>query len=216
MRDSNLLKIEHTMAALGLNNIDSYLAQNSQEAVQLVKKLVPAGACVSCGGSVSLKESGVLDLLRGGDYRFLDRDLAKGPEETRRVYLDTYDCDVFFMSANAITQEGELYNVDGNANRVSAMTHGPKRVIVIAGENKIVPDLAAAVRRVKSVAAPANGKRLGTGTPCAVNGVCCALEGKMTDGCKNQSRMCVHYVTSAFQRIKGRITVIFVRQQLGY
>jgi hypothetical protein len=201
------------MAALGANHIGAKYAPTKEDAVKLVASLLHDGDTVSCGGSVTLRESGVTALLQSGRYRFIDRNGGDMPRaEAERL---AQSADVFFMSSNAITENGELYNVDGNCNRVSALVYGPKKVVIVAGCNKIVPDLAAAIRRVKEIAAPANGIRLGTDTPCAKTGRCCACGGGMTEGCKSPDRMCVNYVVTAFQRTE-RITVILVGEELGY
>ena len=139
-----------------------------------MKDMLQPGDVVTCGGSMTLAESGVRDLLKSGDYQFLDREIMD-PEE---VYRRTFSADVFLMSANAITEEGQLYNVDGNGNRVAALIYGPKRVIVVAGINKLVSNLEAAIARVKCMAAPANGVRLETRTPCSRLGRCAFLPGR--------------------------------------
>lgn len=214
---NNEMKITRVMKALEKNNIDSYFAKSHQEAEEIVKSLVAEGSKISCGGSVTLEESGIMNLMKSGYYNFLDRNReGLTPEDIRNIYLETYDCDAFFMSANAITENGELYNVDGNGNRISALIHGPKKVVVIAGVNKIVKDIDAAVYRVKTIAAPCNGIRLNTGTPCMITGKCIAANKSMTEGCGAEKRMCVHYLTSAYQRSKGRISVIFLNEELGY
>ncbi len=172
---------------------------------------------VAVGGSMTLAESGVMSLLKSGKYRFLDR-YAPGltPEETRRIFIESFAADAYLCSANAITLNGELYNVDGNSNRVAAICYGPASVIVVAGYNKIVKDLDEAVQRVKRMAAPANAVRLGCETPCASLGSCAGLNGGMTAGCNGDSRICCNYLVSARQREKGRIKVILVGRELGY
>ena len=112
------------------------------------------------------------------------------------------------MSSNAVTEEGELYNVDGNSNRVAALAYGPDSVIVVAGCNKIVPDIAAAVERVKKIAAPVNATRLHCSTPCAKTGECM--------NCHSDGRICCNYLVSAQQRHQDRIKVILVGEELGY
>src|SRR5699024_11852373 len=121
------------------------------------------GETCCCGGSLTLEESGIRDLMKSGRYQFIDREEM----DPREAYLKTFDADVFLTSANAITEDGELYNVDGNGNRVAALIYGPRRVIVVAGVNKIVPNLQEAISRVKCLAAPDNGVRLETHTPCS-------------------------------------------------
>lgn len=211
------MKIQQVLDALKKNNMDAYFVENREQALSLVQELLPAGATVSVGGSVTLAEIGAMELLRSGSYNFLDR-AAQGitPEGVRRVYEQTFAADCFLGSANAITEQGELYNVDGNANRISAMAFGPKSVIVVAGVNKIVPDLQAAVRRVKTVCAPANTKRLSCNTYCREKGHCVAVDGGMTDGCNSPQRICCTYQVLAHQRQPGRIKVILVNEHLGY
>ena len=204
-------QVERTMKALAKNRIPSVYVPNRQEAVKAVESLLAPGDVISCGGSVTLAESGVRDLMKSGAYEFLDREELP-PEE---VYRRTFSADVFLTSANAITEEGELYNVDGNGNRVAALIFGPKRVIVVAGVNKIVPNLQAAISRVKCLAAPANGVRLETHTPCSRLGRCSGWEGGMTAGCASERRMCCQYVVTGYQRTDW-IRVVLVGEDLGY
>ena len=160
---------------------------------------------------MTLAECGVRDLLKSGEYNFLDRETADAQE----VYRKTFSADAFLMSANAITEDGELYNVDGNGNRVAALIYGPKRVIVVAGVNKLVRDLDEAISRVKCMAAPANGVRLQTHTPCSRMGRCSGADGRMTAGCASERRMCCQYVVTGYQR-EDRIRVVLVGEELGY
>ena len=171
---------------------------------------------MSCGGSMTLQDTGVMDLLKSGYYRFLDR-ARPGitPEEITQVYRDTYHGDGYFCSANAITEQGELVNADGNSNRISAISFGPDRVFVVAGVNKIVPDVAAGLKRIKTVAAPKNARRLSCDTYCRENGVCVDPDGGFS-GCGSPGRICCNYLISGPQRRPGRITVILVNEELGY
>ena len=156
-----------------------------------------------------MKESGVIDLLNtefGGAY--LDRSAGKDREEVEEIMRKAFVSDTFLASANAITENGELYNVDGNGNRVSAMIFGPKQVIIVAGMNKIVKDLDEAKKRVETIAAPKNTVRLEKATPCAKTGVC--------GHCHSDDRICCSYVTLAQQRVADRIKVIIVNENLGY
>ena len=211
------MNIQAVLDALKKNRMDAYFVETKEEVVPLVKQLMPEGSTVSVGGSVTVKETGVADLLKSGYYHFLDRS-REGitPEEVRAVYEQTFSADGYFSSANAITEQGELFNVDGNANRIAALTYGPKSVIIIAGVNKIVPDLDAAVRRLKTVAAPANAKRLNCATYCKENGHCVAVDGGMTEGCNSPQRICCSYLVLGPQRQQGRIIVILVNENLGY
>ena len=180
-------RMERTAAALRKNNMEAYCVKTADEVVPLVKTLLAEGATVGAGGSMTLEECGVMDLLRSGAYHFLDRG-APGltPEDIGKIYRQIFSADCYFASANAVTEAGEILNVDGNANRVAAITFGPASVILVVGSNKIVKDLAAADARVKAVAAPANAKRLSCKTPCAVTGQC--------ENCQSPGRICLSLI----------------------
>lgn len=191
--------IRKTMENLERNGIQPFFAETKAEVVPLVKTLVPAGSSVSNGGSISLAETGVSALLESGVYDFIDRRGLEG-EALRNSYIRAFGCDAYFCSSNAVTENGELYNVDGNSNRVACIVFGPKQVIMVVGVNKIVPDINAAIKRVKECAAPPNTKRLNCKTPCAATGKCISLESEdslMCDGCKSPQRICCNYVVSA-------------------
>lgn len=204
-------QVERTLKALAKNRIPAVYVPSRKDAVEAVKQMLHPGDVVSCGGSMTLVETGVRDLLKSGDYEFLDRETMDQQEAYRR----TFSADVFLTSSNAITEEGELYNVDGNGNRVAALIFGPKRVIVVAGVNKLVRNLDEAILRVKCMAAPANGVRLETRTPCSRIGRCAACDGSMTAGCASEKRMCCQYVVTGYQRT-DRIRVVLVGEELGY
>lgn len=211
------MKIEKVLENLKKNHMDAYFLEKKEEVVPLIEQLVPAGSVVSCGGSVTLAETGVMELLRSGKYVFLDR-ARPGitPEEVQQVYRDTFSADGFFCSSNAVTENGELVNVDGNANRIAAMLFGPKNVFVIVGVDKIVPDAESGFKRIKEVAAPKNAARLNCNTYCREKGVCVAAEGGLASGCASESRVCRDYLVMGPQRIPGRIKVILVNEELGY
>lgn len=213
-------KIEKTMQSLIKNNIKPYFAETKQEVVPLITRLLRDGDTVSAGGSMSLFACGVIEYLRCGRYRFLDRyepDLSEA--DIRSIYLRAMDADAYFCSSNAVTENGELYNVDGNANRISAISYGPKSVIMVVGKNKIVPDLEEAVKRVKSVTAPQICRRRGSRTYCRETGYCIAIangQTEMTSGCDSAERRCCTYLVTGRQRVKDRIKVILVNEGLGY
>lgn len=209
--------IEKVLANLRKNRMEAHFVASKEEVLPLVKELVAEGSSVAVGGSVSLKETGVADLLRSGYYRFEDRSEAGiSLEEKQRREREAFFADAFFCSANAITESGELVNVDGYANRVAAIAFGPKNVIVVAGINKIVKDVDAGIRRVKEIAAPLNTKRLSCDTYCKENGHCLGLEGSMAEGCSSPQRICCSYLVCGPQRIENRIKVILVGEPLGY
>lgn len=210
--------IKKTMENLEKNNMKAFYVETKEEVVPLVKSLVPEGCSVSNGGSVSLAQTGVAELLESGVYDFIDRRGLEG-EALRECYSRAFACDAYFCSSNAVTENGELYNVDGNSNRVACIVFGPKQVIMVVGVNKIVPNINAAITRLKEKAAPPNAARLNCKTPCAVTGRCISLDSNdpyMCDGCQSPHRICCNYVVSAWQRHKDRIKVIIVNEELGF
>lgn len=205
----NEQKIERTIYALEKNNMKGYFAKSNEELLELVKDIAKEGELVSVGGSMSLFESNVIDLLRSGRYEFLDRYKENlTPNDMKEIYRKSFCADTYFSSANAITEEGEIYNVDGNGNRVAAILYGPDKVILIVGVNKIVKDVNEAINRNKEISGPANGKRLNTATPCANVGKCM--------DCKSDDRICCEYTLIKRQRTANRIHVIFVNESLGF
>ena len=209
----------NVLEALKKNNMDPYFVEDEKAAVDLAFSMIEKGSTVGVGGSVTLNQLGVLDILRNGDYNFLDRYATTDREEIEGIFHKTLLADTYLCSANAITENGELYNVDGTNNRVAALLYGPKSVIVIAGVNKIVKNLEEAVLRVKTIAAPLNCKRLNKKTYCAEKGICqalCAESQGIADGCLSPDRICRNYVISGPQVQKNRIKVILVNKNLGY
>ena len=166
-------KLEITVDNLKRNHINATIVDSIEELHEEIRKLVKPEDTVSVGGSMTLFETGIIDLLKDGPYNYLDR-YAKdlNPADMREIYFKSFDADAYFTSSNAVTMEGHLYNIDGNGNRVAAMIYGPKKVIIVVGRNKIVKDLEAAETRIKHFAAPANAKRLKLKTPCAATGIC--------------------------------------------
>ena len=207
------LQLERVKNALLKNNMNAYVVQTAAEACTLVESMLFDGATIASGGSMSLEQSDIMNLLRSGKYNYLDRE--KETDKTA-LYRKSFGADFYLCSSNAVTENGELYNVDGNSNRVAAICFGPDKVIMVVGRNKIVKNLEEAVNRVKRYAAPANCTRLSCDTPCLKTGICAGINGDMTSGCKTDGRICASYVVSAFQRTKGRINVILVNEELGY
>ena len=166
-------RIQRTMAALEKNNMKAYFAESREQLYDIVRSLVKGDRLITAGGSVTLEESGVKQLLMS-EFKgvYLDRSEGKTPEEVEDILHKAFVSDSFFASTNAVTEDGELYNVDGRGNRVSAMIYGPTQVVLVVGVNKIVRDMQEAVCRVEQVAAPKNSKRLSCSTPCEVTGSC--------------------------------------------
>ncbi len=214
------MNIEKTMENLKKNNIMPFYVKTKEEAKEKVKELLLKGAKVGVGGSMTLFECGIIDLLRSGDYDFLDRyKEGLSRDEINDIYRQCFFADAYLMSTNALTESGELYNVDGNSNRVAALLFGPASVIVVAGKNKIVKDLSEAVMRMKTIAAPKNAKRLSCKTYCAAAGECMDKErtaDAMTKGCASPDRICANYTVTGQQRIKDRIKVIIIDEETGY
>ncbi len=203
------IKMKKCAEALEKNNFKVFIAENGNEAVSVVKTLIKEGDTIGLGGSVTLSELGIVDLCRSPEYKLFDRYAPNlTPAQTAEVLRQSLLSDVFITSTNAITENGELYNVDGRANRVAAMLFGPESVVVVAGYNKIVKDLDAADKRVKEIAAPMNCVRLQRGTPCTKLGSCA--------DCKSEGRICADKVVMARQMVKDRVKVILVKEELGY
>lgn len=220
MNELDMTRVEKTMEALRKNNMSACFASTKAEAVEKVKELLKKGDTVTHGGSVTLSECGITELLKSGDYNYLDRS-APGltREQVQDIYRKAFSCDAYLTSTNAITENGMLFNTDGNCNRVAAIVFGPESVIVVAGYNKIVKDLDEAFLRLRTVASPKNTQRLNCATYCAKTGKCVSLndpDAKLGDGCKSEQRICCSYVVSSFQRVKDRIKVIIVGEELGY
>ena len=176
--DSNLKwvneqKILRTIEALNKNNMNGYLVNTKEELIEKIKELVKENSTVACGGSMSLFETGIIDHLRSGRYNFLDRyKEGLSREEITKLFKESFFADAYFASSNAVTEDGKLYNVDGNGNRVAAMLFGPEKVILVVGVNKIVKNIDEAVIRNKEISAPTNAKRLNKMTPCTKVGYC--------------------------------------------
>lgn len=202
-------RIQRTMDNLRLNRMKPYYVESRVELFDIIRGLVKDDRLITSGGSMTLKDSGVIDLLNN-EFKgaYLDRSKGKDREEVEEIMRKAFISDTFFSSSNAITENGELYNVDGNGNRVSAMIYGPKQVIIVAGVNKIVKDLDEAKTRVEKICAPKNTIRLNCDTPCAKTGECMH--------CHAPARVCCSYVTLAHQRVPDRIKVIIVNEELGY
>ena len=214
-------KITSVIKALNKNNIEAFFCEKKEEIVPLVEKMLFDGCTITAGGSVSLRESGVWDLINLPQYNFLDRS-KKGITEAEQLeaFKAAIGCDFFFCSTNALTENGELINVDGFCNRISSIAFGPKKVIMVVGVNKIVKDVNEGFLRIKREAAPKNCVRLGIDSPCSKLGHCFSLEKSdnldITQGCEYSGRICCSYLINAYQRIKDRITVILCNESLGY
>ena len=201
----NALLAERTIAGLQSRNMSGYYAGDKEEALRIALGLIPEGSSVTMGGCMSAREIGLVDALKSGNYDFIDRDAF---EDKRAAMLKAYDADVFLTSANAMTDDGVMINIDGNANRVSAIAQGPKKVIFIVGMNKVCPDTDTAMKRARNVAAPINAQRFGLKTPCSKTGKCF--------DCKSPDTICCQFLITRFSRHRDRIHVILVGEDLGF
>lgn len=202
-----------TMAAsvikgLTKRGMEGYYFPTSQEAVEKIMSMIPEGSSVAWGGSVTLNETGMMAALKNADLERIDRSSASSPEEKKALERRSFCADYYFMSANAITADGELVNVDGNGNRVAALVYGPDHVMILAGMNKVTADVEAAMKRLHTNAAPPNTMRLGLKTPCSQTGVC--------KDCTAPDCICAHTVVTRFNRIAGRIKVFLIGETLGF
>ena len=208
--DKNIVKRNGLLAqkvikGLASRNMTGYWAATKEEALELALSLIPKGSSVTMGGAMSAQEIGLVEAVRGPDYSFIDRNAFA---DRRAALLAAYDADVFLSSANAMTEDGILVNIDGNANRVSCIANGPKKVLVIAGMNKVCKDLDHAMKRARNVAAPINAQRFGLNTPCAKTGSCM--------DCKSPDTICCQFLITRYSRHKDRIHVILVNDNLGF
>lgn len=188
--------------------IEGFYCATSKEAVEQAMKLMKEDSVVAFGGSQTLIETGMMDALAASSHTVIDRTVAKTPDEQREIFAKSVMADDYLMSSNAITIDGELVNIDGNGNRVACLITGPKQVIILAGMNKLTRNVQDAVNRVRNIAAPPNGVRLDTKTPCSVKGICV--------DCHEKNCMCSHIVITRHSKIPGRIKVILIGEMLGY
>lgn len=188
--------------------IEGYYCKNRKEALQKALELIPEGASVGWGGSMTLVETGLLEAIKTGDYKVIDREKARDLEEQRKVYGEICCSDFFLMSTNAITLDGELINIDGRGNRVAFLCYGPQNVLILAGMNKVVSDVESGFKRVRDIASPPNTIRLNKKTPCAITGKC--------EDCYSPDCICGQFVVTRRSGVPNRIKVILVGEELGY
>ena len=196
---------QKVIKGLESRNMAGYYAKDKDEALRTALGLIKEGSTITMGGAMSAHEIGLVEALKKGDYNFVDRDQM---EDKKAAALAAYSADVFLTSTNAMTEDGILVNIDGNANRVSAIAHGPEKVIVIAGMNKVCDDLDGAMKRARNVAAPTNAQRFGIDTPCSKTGSCM--------DCKSPDTICCQFLITRYSRHKDRIHVILVNDMLGF
>ena len=204
MRKRNEILAQTVIKGLESRNMSGYYVADKEEAVKKALEVIGKGSTVAMGGCQSAHEIGLIQALEEGDYNYIDRSNMT----PRESLMAAYDADVFLSSANAMTNDGIMVNIDGNSNRVSCIAQGPKKVVFIVGMNKICSDLDEAMKRARNVAAPANAQRFDVKTPCKVTGKCA--------DCKSPDTICCQFLITRYSRHEGRIHVILVNDTLGY
>nr|MBQ6242620.1 lactate utilization protein [Lachnospiraceae bacterium] len=195
---------ESVINGLQARNMTGYYAKNKEEALQLALSLIPEGSRITMGGCMSAHEIGLISALKEGNYNYIDRDAIP----RREAELAAYDADVFLASANAMTRDGMMVNINGNANRISAIAYGPRKVIIICSLNKVCPDLDSAMKRARNVAAVTNAQRFPMPTPCKKTGACL--------DCMTPDNICCQMLITRRSFHKDRIHVILVNEELGF
>jgi len=211
-RNTSMEKLYDTLgptvaAALRKRYFDAYYCQTREEAVQKVLELVPETDVVGWGGSATLEELGILDIMRERNT-VIDRDAARSPEERMDLMRKALVSDTFLMSSNAISADGQLFNIDGNGNRLAALVFGPKSVIVVAGMNKVTGTIQDAEARTRNLASPANAQRFNLPTPCCTTGKC--------SDCLGTGSICASMVRTRICRPAGKIKVVLIGDRLGF
>ena len=201
----NELLARKVIQGLQSRNMNGYYAGSREEALELALSMIPENSAVAMGGGMSIHEIGLSDRLQNGNYRFINRDTS---EDKHAAAIAAYSGDIYLASCNAITEDGVLVNIDGMSNRVSAIAYGPEKVIFIVGMNKVCSDTDSAMKRARNIAAPINAQRIGISAPCTKTGACM--------DCKSPDTICCQFLITRFSRIKDRINVILVNDNLGF
>ncbi len=197
--------------ALQRNGFDALYVPDAAEACRLILSMIPAGATIGFGWSMTVQAIGILDHLHSGPYTLINSPRVESLlAQADRVPLrrEAMLADLFLTGANAVTLEGKLVNTDAMANRVTGMLFGPKKTIVVAGVNKVVPTVEQALDRLANVASPSNARRLGLGTPCATTGVC--------NDCRSPQRICNATVILHRKTTGTDLTVVMIGEELGF
>lgn len=199
---------ENVIQNLQKRNMEGYYFKDSASCVKAIMDMIPKDSIVSWGGSMTLEETGMMAALKASDLTLIDRANAKTDKEFREIFAKTVMSDYFFMSTNAITKDGILVNIDGNANRVACLAHGPSHVMILVGRNKFTASVESAIERTRNTASPANAIRLNRNLPCAMTGSC--------HDCLSPECFCNQIVITRRSRHTGRIKVFLINEDLGY
>ena len=206
-------KRNEKLAAKLIKNLErrhynAYFCKTKEEAVNITTDMIPQGATVAWGGSMTIRDMGLTAKLKAGDYEIYDRDDVNTLEDKIRMYRKAFECDYYLSSVNAISEDGVIVNIDGNGNRVAAITWGPEHVILVVGLNKVCQDVDAAMKRARSEAAPINMARFDLNTPCQKDGTC--------HDCLSPDSICNYISIQRMSHPAKRHTVVLVDESLGY
>ena len=199
---------EALVKSLQKRHFEAYYCATKEEALKQVLSLIPEGSSVGWGGAISAAQVGVQEAVHAGNYTVIDRDAVSDPAEKNRLMRACFDADYCITGANAISQDGQMVNIDGNGNRVGMIVYGPKYIIVVAGMNKVCPSLEDAVKRARTVAAPMNQQRFGLPNPCTVTGSCA--------DCTCETSICNQVLITRLGKPAGRIKVVLGGEELGF
>lgn len=207
-KEAYRLQAETVIKNLNKRNMEAVYCADKEQAAQQIIDWIEPQAIVSWGGSATLKEIGLMEQIYAGDYKLLDRDKAKSPEEKIQIQREAFSANYYLMGTNAITIDGQLINIDGNGNRVAALINGPDHVLIAVGMNKIVLDVTSGMERIRNMATPPNVLRLGKKTPCSVTGAC--------QDCLSPDCICNQIVITRRSMHAGRIKIVLIGEELGY
>ena len=206
------LLAQKIISNLNKRHFEAFYVKDKNEALKKALEIISKDETISWGGSVTMDEIGIIDYLENNGYKTFNRAKASNAEEKREIVLKGMGADNFLMSANAISEDGEIVNIDGHGNRISALCWGPKKIIMIIGMNKVAKTLDDAISRARNVAAPINAKRVSNyfevNTPCTKTGSCA--------DCKSLTSICSQILITRLCAPEKRIKVILVNENLGY
>lgn len=208
IKEANKVKSETIIKNLQKRNMEGFYVETREEAIEKVMSLINQDDVVGWGGSFTIDELGIKNLLEEKNIKVIDRDKATSPEERKKLMKQALTSDVFLVSTNAITMDGELMNIDGNGNRIAAINYGPDSVIVVAGMNKVVTKLDDALAKIRLDATVPNAFRTNSQTPCRVTGKCTE--------CLSDQTLCCQILVTRYSKPKNRIKVILVGENLGF
>jgi len=200
-------KVEKTIKALQEHGFKAVYVKDRGEAKNLILEMAKGFHTVGVGGTSTVRATGVVEAMKKQGYEVLDHWTEKNPAKIMEIRKAQMTSDVFLTGSNAVTMTGELVNREGAGNRTNAMTFGPKKVIVVAGINKIVEDVPAGMERIKTIAAPKRARELNMKTPCAEKGVCC--------DCNSPQRICRITIVHERKPMLTDVTIIIVGEELG-